>query len=136
MTEEKSLKSWFRGKEAKYGVPPYLECHSRGDKRFSPFFAYVNGESIEVQFQAHKIFEDGSTGLTWKEAKGRKATNQEECNILYINLWKQYIKEHPELLIVLKQATGLRDMFSKLGNLNQAEVLWNIRNNEIKNEKE
>lgn len=112
----------------KYGNPPYLECSSKGDTRFSPFYAKVNGKSIEDQYQAAKIFEDGNTGLTWREAKGRKAINMKDCIILYEKLWRQYIFEHPHLLIVLRHASGLSDMFAQRGNVNQAEVLWRIRN--------
>lgn len=67
------------------GEAPYLECSSKGDKRFSAFYAWLRcygGKSIEEICQAAKIFEDGSTGLTWKQAKGRKAVNQEECSVL------------------------------------------------------
>lgn len=112
----------------KYGKSPYLECSSKGDKRFSPFYARVNGKSIEEQYQGSKVFEDGSTGLSWQKAKGRKAVNLEECISLYDKLWRQYIAEHPDLLIVLKQASGLSDMFAQPGSINQAEVLWRIRN--------
>jgi len=111
----------------KYGKAPFLECSSHGDKRFSAFYAYVNGRSIEEQYQAAKIFEDGSTGLYWKDAKGRRAVNATECTILYENLWRQYISEHPELLNILKKASGLSDMFAKKGAINQAYVLWKIR---------
>lgn len=111
----------------KYGKEPFLECSSRGDKRFSAFYAYVNGRSIEEQYQAAKIFEDGSTGLHWKDAKGRKAINAVECATLYENLWRQYISEHPELLNILKKASGLSDMFAKKGSINQAYILWKIR---------
>ncbi len=112
----------------KYGKPPFLECSTRGDKRFSAFCAMVNGKSIEEQYQAAKIFEDGSTGLSWKNAKGRKAVNAEECSLLYERLWRKYISENPELLQVLKDASGLCDIFAQRGNNNQAEVLWRIRN--------
>ncbi len=117
----------------RYGKAPYLECSSKGDTRFSPFYAKVNGKSIEDQYQAAKIFEDGSTGLTWREAKGRKPINLEECIKLYEKLWRQYIFEHPHLLTVLKQASGLSDMFAQRGNVNQAEVLWKIRNGDVTN---
>ncbi|MFZ2410071.1 MAG: hypothetical protein WAW23_00720 [Candidatus Methanoperedens sp.] len=123
-----NLESWFGEKVARYGVAPYLECHSRGDTRFSPFYARVNGKSIEAQYHSAKVFEDGSTGLDWRQAKGKRAVNAAECSALYERLWRQYIAEHPELLDVLKKASGLRDMFSKIGNVNQAEVLWGIRN--------
>ncbi len=117
----------------KYGSGPFLECSSRGDKRFSAFYANVNGRSIEEQYQAAKIFEDGSTGLSWKDAKGRMAINASECATLYDNLWRQYISEHPELLIVLKRASGLSDMFAKKGSVSQARVLWKIRNENMIN---
>lgn len=112
----------------KYGKPPFLECSTRGDKRFSPFYAIVNGKSIEDQYQEAKIFEDGSTGLSWKQAKGRKAINAEECSLLYERLWRQYISNHLELLQILKDASGLCDMFARRGSINQAGVLWKIRN--------
>lgn len=116
-----------------YGKEPFLECSSRGDKRFSPFYARVNGRSIEEQYQAAKIFDDGSTGLDWKKAKGRRATNAAECAILYEKLWRQYISEHPGLLEVLKRASGLSDMFATKGAVNQAQILWKIRSEQMIN---
>ena len=117
----------------KYGKPPFLECSTRGDKRFSAFYAIVNGKTIEDQYQSAKVFDDGSTGLHWKEAKGRKAANATQCAILYENLWRQYISEHSQLLDVLKRATGLSDMFAKKGSVNQAQVLWKIRKEQMIN---
>ena len=118
----------------RYCKEPFLECSSKnGDKRFSAFYAKVNGRSIEEQYQAAKIFEDGSTGLHWKEAKGRKAINAAECAILYENLWRQYISEHPQLLDVLKRASGLSDIFATKGSVNQANILWKIRNENMIN---
>ncbi len=111
-----------------YGIPPYLECSSKGDKRFSAFYAKVNGKSIEEQYQAFKIFEDGSTNLHWKQAKGKKAINQKEAQELYSKLWDQYIKENSDLLIVLKNASGLSDVFGQKGHACQANELWRIRN--------
>lgn len=115
----------------RYGKPPFIECSSRGDKRFSAFWAIVNGKSIEDQYQSAKIFEDGSTGLHWKQAKGRKAVNVEECHLLYEKLWRQYISEHPELLQILRRSSGLCDIFATRGSINQAEVLWKIRNESL-----
>lgn len=112
----------------KHGSAPYLECSSRGDKRFSAFYARVNGRSIEDQYQAAKIFAGGETNLSWREAKGRRAINQAECTLLYARLWDQYIAEHPELLGVLRSATGLSDMFGRPGSCCQATELWRIRN--------
>lgn len=112
----------------KHGVPPFLECSSRGDKRFSAFFADVDGIPIEDRYQAFKVFEDGSTGLHWSDAKGRKAINQPEANAYYSALWDAYIAANPELLDVLREASGLSDMFGKKGHCCQATELWRIRN--------
>jgi hypothetical protein len=57
----------------KIGNPPYLECSSKGFKPFSAFYARIksrDNKSIEELYQAYKIFEDGSTGLSWQEANG------------------------------------------------------------------
>lgn len=80
----------------RYGKAPYLECSSKGDRRFSSLYAKVNDKSIEEQYQGAKIFEDGSTRLSWQKAKGRKAINMKECISLYENLWRQYIAERAE----------------------------------------
>ena len=115
----------------KHGYAPFLECSTKGDKRFSAFCARIRGrgnKSIEEIYQAAKIFEDGSTGLTWKEAKGRKAINTEEIGILYSRLWDEYIDENPHLLEVLRFFTGLSDIFGQKGHVCQATELWRIRN--------
>ena len=89
-----------------YGQAPYLECSTKGDRRFSAFVAKVNGRSIEEQYQAAKVFEGGVTGLHWTKVKGRKAQNAEECAALYERLWAQYIEEHPELQDILVKASA------------------------------
>lgn len=109
------------------GNPPYLECSTKGDKRFSAFCAVVNGRSIEETYQAAKVFKDGSTGLTWREAKGKAPVNFEEVSKLYEDLWRRYIDEHPELQKVLLKATGLSDIFGQPHSNCQAVVLWKIR---------
>lgn len=114
----------------RHGEAPFLECSSRGDKRFSAFYARVDGKSIEDTYQAAKVFEDGSTGHSWRTAKGKRAMNMEEVAALYSRLWDCYIEEHPELLAVLRAATGLSDMFGQVGHVCQATELWRIRNKE------
>lgn len=112
----------------RYGQPPYLECSSKGDKRFSAFYAYVGGRSIEDHYQAAKVFTGGITGLHWRKAKGLKPVNAEYVSWYYDLLWRCYIDEHPELIEVLKAASGVSDIFGKEGHNCQATVLWNIRN--------
>jgi hypothetical protein len=111
----------------KHGVSPFLECSSRGDRRFSAFYARVNGVSIEGQYQAKKLFANGDTKLSWREAKGRKAINMDETAALYSSLWDQYIAAHPELLDVIKAASGLSDLFGQPGHQCQATELWRIK---------
>lgn len=110
----------------KIGNAPFYECSSQGDKRFSAFYAHVNGRSIEAQYQAAKVFADGSTGLSWRLAKGRKATNAKECAVLYEQLWRQYLAKYPELLELLKSKSGLSDRFGQQGHVCQAITLWKI----------
>lgn len=114
----------------KFGKPPYLECSSRGNILFSAFWASpssLNGRSIEEAYQGMKRFKDGSTGLTWREAKGRRAINQAECELAYAGWWIEWVEQHG-LLSMLKSASGLSDVFGQKGHICQAEVLWEIRN--------
>ena len=118
------------------GEPPYLECSTRGDTRFSPFYARpsaLGGLSIEEAYHALKLFDDGSTGLSWREAKALKAlghivVNQKFCNEAYSAMWDAYIAENPELLEVLREQSGLSDIFGQVPGPCQAIELWRIRN--------
>jgi hypothetical protein len=115
----------------RHGEPPFLECSGKGEKAFSAFFACIiarGRKSIEQLYQEHKVFEDGSTGLCIRDAKGRLAINQEECNKFYGQLWDEYIKENPKLLTYLRRWPGLQDSFGQPGHVCQATELWRIRN--------
>lgn len=112
----------------RHGQAPYLECSSKGDKRFSAFYARIGTKTIEELYQGAKVFEDGSTGLSIRDAKGRKAVNQEAVANLYAYLWDTYIGYHPELLPVLVAASGLADRYGQEGHVCQATELWRIRN--------
>jgi len=117
----------------KIGKAPYLECSSKGDKRFSAFYARIKslgGKSIEDLYQASKVFKNGDTGLSWRAAKGRRAVNADYCASYYSALWDMYIEENPELIIVLKKASGLSDLFGQVGCCCQATELWRIRGKE------
>ena len=112
------------------GTAPYLECSTRGDKRFSAFCARprsLGGRSIEEAYQAMKVFADGSTGLSWREAKGRTPINAPACAAAYTQWWREWVEEQ-NLLPVLRAASGLSDMFGREGSVCQADVLWTIRN--------
>jgi len=116
-----------------HGRSPFLECSSKGDKRFSAFFARIksrDNKSIEELFQSSKIFEDGKP-TDWKLAKGRKALNQEEVQKLYSRFWDEYIFENPHLKEVLLNVTGLSDCFGQENHCCQATELWRIRKQTI-----
>lgn len=118
----------------RHGTAPFLECSSKGDKRFSAFYARIKSRgnrSIEDIYQASKVFADGSTGLSWKEAKGRRAVNQDEVTSLYAKLWDEYIGENPQLLDVIANASGLQDIFGQPGSCCQASELWRIRSENL-----
>ncbi len=124
------------------GDPPYLECSTRGDRRFSPFCALVGSSSIEEAYHAHKILrsprpvlfgERTRTGLSWREAKnlareGWTLENPQECAALYSSLWDSYMRANPDLLPVIVNASGLSDMFGQPSSLVcQVTELWRIR---------
>lgn len=114
-----------------HGKPPFLECSSAGDKRFSAYYARLRsygGKSIEQIYQAAKVFSCGSTGLSIKEAHGKRPINGPYCRELYGRLWDEYIMENPHLVAVLQAASGLSDRFGQRGHCCQATELWRIRN--------
>lgn len=120
----------------RFGVAPYLECSSKGDKRFSAFYALVDGISIETRYQGYKKFDDGTTGLDWRVAKGKLPTNIEACRVYYSELWDRYIADNPILQQILIDSSGLSDIFGQSGHACQAEELWRIREKLLNNRKE
>lgn len=112
------------------GEAPYLECSSRGDKRFSAFYAnpsILRGKSIEQAYQSAKVFQDGTTGLNWRLAKGKHPINLDQVQSMYFIWWHLWVLEE-NLMSVLKSASGLSDMFGQTGHTCQALTLWEIRN--------
>ena len=131
------------------GVAPFLECSTAGDKRFSPFYAIVDGKSIEDRYHAFKIMESSRpvlfgetrrTGLGWREAKrlakaGWVVKNPKRLKRLYARLWDQYMRENSELLPIITRASGLSDRFGqKTALVCQATELWRIRNLTLRGE--
>lgn len=115
----------------KFGEEPYLECSSRGDKRFSAYYAKLEGDpgivkSIEEWYQSFKIFEDGNPKTNWKDAKGKKPINVDECKELYSYLWDLYFKRNPELIEIIKQYKGFTDIFGQEDHCCQAEEIYRI----------
>lgn len=121
----------------KHGRKPYLECSSRGDKRFSAFYAEVTidgvTKTIERWYQTAKVFEaaDGSKYSypddQYLRAKGKRPINVPEVSSFYSTLWDMYVADHRELWEPLVMATGLSDYYGKPGSACQATELWRIR---------
>ncbi len=112
-----------------HGFKPMLECSSKGDKRFSAFYAKLNafkGKTIEEVYQAAKVFADGTTGLSISQAKGKQAVNMDFVRELYSSLWDIYFQENPDLLKVIRQYRGFSDVFGKKGNACQATEIYRI----------
>lgn len=112
-----------------------LECSSKGDRRFSAFYAkvIVDGrfDSIENHYQLAKRFGD-EVPKTWRDAKGRKPTHfevegkkypVEKLTAFYDLLWFNYLENNPDLVEVLLRYDGYHDSFARKGANNQAESI-------------
>ena len=114
---------------------PYYECSSKGHKEYSAIYAKINDKSIEEIYQ---LDIKGYRGMinNWTEAKGKpplRNINEEELFEEYVELWKKYFKEHPELLEkIKKEAYGktITDMFG-ITSINQARAIACILNREV-----
>ena len=112
-----------------FGNPPILECSSKGDRRFSAFYARIRrrgNQSIEELYQGYKLFEGYQQGLSIKDAKGKQPINMEQCRALYRQLWWEYFQENPHLLEVISPYHGFSDIFGKAGSVCQAEEIYRI----------
>lgn len=120
-----------------------LQCHSKGDKRFSALYAKVSvhgkKRSIEEHYQLAKRFGE-EVPKTIKEAKGRKPTHMEietengsvvlDADFLtpwYKLLWVKYFIENPDLLAYARQFDEFEDIFRGKNTINcQADVIEEI----------
>lgn len=110
-----------------------LECSSKGDKRFSAFFAwlklYGKCANIETHYQSCKRFNDN----TITNAKGRNpdyiVINGKELDKKYLTpfyklLWVKYLDGHPELVEYASQFDDFHDIFKGKNTINcQADVI-------------
>lgn len=109
-----------------------LECSSRGDKRFSTFYANVESggvkASIETHYQNCKKF-----SRPVSNPKGKRPDylliNGCVFDLTYLTayyklLWIKYLNEHPELVEYAKQFDTFTDMFRGRNTINcQADVI-------------
>lgn len=107
-----------------------LECSSKGDKRFSAFYAKVSAfgkyDSIENHYQLCKRFGDEAP-KTWKDAKGKQPTHIElngvKYDVQYLSmwydlLWLKYLDAHPDLVEHASQFDDFNDIFKGKNSVN------------------
>lgn len=112
-----------------------LECSSKGDKRFSAFYAKVKAwgkvDSIENHYQMCKRFGDYKPS-NWKDAKGKQPThielNGKEYDLKYLShwykmLWVNYLDNQPELVEYAKGFDEYNDIFKGKSLNCQADVI-------------
>ncbi|MBN3376243.1 hypothetical protein CF087_20620 [Clostridium botulinum] len=101
-----------------------LECSSKGDKRFSAFYARIKlfdkCDSIENHYQLSKRIND-FVPKTWKDMKGKKPThihiNGKDYDLKYTIafyelMWVKYLDKNPDLVEYAKQFDDFHDIFS------------------------
>lgn len=114
----------------KIGNEPFLECSTKGDKRFSTLYARLkcagNRSIEEIMYLASKIFPDDSTGLSPKPAKGRQTIHMKFCAKVYEQAWQKYFEENPELLEYASNFNGFSDIFGQPKYQSQAIEIYKI----------
>jgi hypothetical protein len=116
---------------ARYALDGY-EVSTAGDRRFSALTARLaDGRTIEEAYQLDiKGYRIHSTD--WRFGKGKPPLNgltYEMLWPLYLELWRTWAKENPELIAELRTVAGtmLTDRFASTG-VSQARALAAILN--------
>lgn len=113
-----------------------LECSSKGDKRFSAFYAelrvFNKYRSIENHYQLSKRIGD-FIPETWKDVKGKTPTHIHidgfDYDVKYTEawyelLWVKFLDQNPELVEHANQFDTFSDMFkSKKAIVCQADTI-------------
>lgn len=114
------------------------ECSSKGDIRYSAFFAKLDdGRSIEQHYNCDvKGYDPG--GTNWKLGKGKPPKDKSiDLWEEYLKLWRRWVELNPHLLEELYHITKLTnntltDMFASSEN-NQARALAYLINEKYYN---
>lgn len=110
-----------------------LECSSKGDKRYSAFFAWVKlygkTANIETHYQNCKKFNDPTITKVKGQQPDYIVINGKELDKKYLTpfyklLWVKYLDEHPELVEYASQFDDFHDIFKGKNTINcQADVV-------------
>lgn len=111
------------------------EVSSKGDKRFSAFYARLcDGRTIEEAYQldikGYRKF--GNNAMLGKGKPPLISMSKDETYLAYKNLWKIWCRENPKLVIELRGLAvmfhcTLSDMFATT-DVNQARALSDCLN--------
>lgn len=109
------------------------ECSSRGDARFSAFYAMLpDGRSIEEHYQCDvKGYDPG--GKNWRLGKGKPPLDsRKDLFSEYVALWRLWAADNPQLMQVLRERAVLHggvlsDRFATTV-VNQANALATLLN--------
>jgi hypothetical protein len=124
-----------------------LECHSQGDRRFSPFFAKVSvfgtTDTIESFYQCAKRFGDRAP-RGWRDAKSMQKTMTRTHFQLpnglvlpstghtlrlefgvqwYVAMWAKYLDANPNLVAYAKEFDVFADPFAGTFPMCQARCI-------------
>ena len=129
-----------------------LQCHSKGDKRFSPFCCFVSAfgifKSIENHYQCAKVFEEMPPPRDWRDAKqykkdGIKQIGWKIGNLpilpvtlvesggfaiedwgvqFYLSLWYKYLRSNSKLIAIAREFDAFEDPFEGNFPFSQARV--------------
>lgn len=110
-----------------------LECSSKGDKRFSAFFAWVTlygkNANIETHYQSCKRFNDAAIDKVKGKQPDYIVINGKELDKKYLTpyyklLWVKYLDMHPDLVEYATKFDDFHDIFKGKNTINcQADVV-------------
>jgi hypothetical protein len=110
------------------------EISSKGDKRFSAFYAKLEEKSIEEIYQLDiKGYRAFSNNLLFGKGKPPLTNFTKKMLFrLYTNLWREWVKNHPKEISYLKNKLKEHDniLMDRFANtpINQAHALSKILN--------
>lgn len=136
-----------------------LQCHTRGDGRFTPFNCIVSAfgrdDSIENHYHQAKRFGDRAP-RDWRDAKGLKRSHRQTTWQIgpitapvrsnaagtsfrlddlgvqyYVMLWYRYLRQRPELVAVAAQFDEYEDPFRGSFPFCQADVIRQVVRNGV-----
>ena len=108
------------------------ELSSKGDKRFSAFYARMpDGRTLEQHYQCDvKGYDPG--GINWKLGKGRPPLRDVDLWEEYLSLWRIWAEEHHEELadLYITTSNGSRILSDRFATtpINQARAVATLLN--------